>query len=134
MEVDLGNTDQYFIVNKLTGETGEFSELFSESAGKGWNITYPRVVSEVLVKTGGSPVLAWMLLNKDTNNLVIASARKISEMSEMSISTVERTLKLLKEQEIIRKVQNGVYMLNPKLLCWGGKTFQINQRKWEDLA
>lgn len=54
-----------------------------------------------------------------TNNLFIGSYRTIADDVKVSLSTVTRIMKKLQENDFIKKVQNGVYQVNPNIMMKG---------------
>ena len=64
-------------------------------------------------------VFCYILDNMDFNNKIIGSIRKIAKVLELSNETVSQTIKVLKEDNKIRQIQEGVYMVNPDLVCKG---------------
>lgn len=53
------------------------------------------------------------------NNLFIGSYRTIADDVKVSLSTVTRIMKKLQENDFIKKVQNGVYQVNPNIMMKG---------------
>lgn len=54
-----------------------------------------------------------------SNNLFIGSYRTIAADVKVSLSTVTRIMKKLQENDFIKKVQNGVYQVNPNIMMKG---------------
>lgn len=54
-----------------------------------------------------------------STNLFIGTMRKIANDLGCSLDTVRRIMKKLQEQSFVKKVQNGVYMVNPNILMKG---------------
>lgn len=71
-------------------------------------------------------VLKWLLANKDSENKIIGTQRYISESTKVSLPVVNETLKALTKIDAIRKVQTGVFMLNPELVFKGGHSKRMN--------
>jgi hypothetical protein len=59
--------------------------------------------------------LLWMLNNIDEKNMIIGNYSKLSERSNVSESTISRLIPILKETNVIKQLQTGVYMLNPDI-------------------
>lgn len=65
-------------------------------------------------------VLAYILQNiHPTDNTFILTYEKIADKTNVSTDTVVRIMRRLGEMDFIRKLQNGVYMVNPYILMWG---------------
>lgn len=54
-----------------------------------------------------------------SNNLFIGTYRSISEDVNVGLSTVTRIMKKLQENNFIKKIQNGVYQVNPNIMMKG---------------
>ena len=54
-----------------------------------------------------------------SNNLFIGTYEKISKDTGCSSATISRILKKLQEHNFIKKVQNGVWLVNPNILMRG---------------
>ncbi len=56
---------------------------------------------------------------KQSDNLFIGTQEKICKDTNISRPTVSRLMKKLQETNFITKVQNGVWMINPKIMVRG---------------
>ena len=54
-----------------------------------------------------------------STNLFIGTYRSISEDVNVSLSTVQRIMKRLQENNFVKKMQNGVYQVNPNIMMKG---------------
>lgn len=59
---------------------------------------------------------------KPSDNIFIGTYRKIAENTNTSVSTVQRIMKKLQENNFVRKIQNGVWFINPNILMKGSDT------------
>ena len=65
-------------------------------------------------------ILNYLLKNiNNNNNMIITTYRKISKELNISLQTVTDTMKILQESNFIKRVQNGVYMINPDIIVKG---------------
>ena len=64
-------------------------------------------------------VLNYLFENRNQENLIIATQRLLADKLELSLSTVTRSLKVLKKKDIISMPQQGVYRINPNVM-WKG--------------
>ena len=64
-------------------------------------------------------VLNWLLANKDTQNQIIGTQRIIAEKTNVSVPTVNQTIQMLERSNLLKKVQTGVYLLNPEIVFKG---------------
>ena len=59
---------------------------------------------------------------QQANNTFIGTYRKISGDLHCSLDTVSKIMKKLQENNFIKKVQNGVWLVNPNILMKGNDT------------
>lgn len=64
-------------------------------------------------------ILFYVLDNMKSDNNFIGTYRSIAEDTNISLSTVTRIFKKMNEVNLITKVQNGVYKVNPALIIQG---------------
>lgn len=134
--VDVRNLRRYRVIDIETGDEDNLANHFNPPPAKGWNQTYPQQVAKILQLLGGSTAdaMAYIITHKNTDNCIIGSAVHLAEKANVSKSTMERTLKMLQSADLLRKVQNGLYMVNPDLLSWGGVAYMSRKKAWEDLS
>lgn len=67
-------------------------------------------------------IFIYIVENTDpAKNIFIGTQRHIAKDTESSVQTVSTIIKKLQENLFIKKVQNGVYMVNPNLLMKGNE-------------
>lgn len=128
-----------------TGEIIELDETYKMAFGikQFWKIYLADFLSILGLVADNQQinVLIYILENvNQTNNIFIGTYEKISENTGISRSTVARIIKKLKNVKykndvMMRKIQNGVWMVSPHLLIKGGE----NKRKslmitWQEVA
>jgi DNA-binding HxlR family transcriptional regulator len=64
-------------------------------------------------------VLEYLLALMDSENRIVATHRKIAEDLGISTKTVSDTISTLQKENVLKKLQNGVYQLNPKVVFFG---------------
>ena len=64
-------------------------------------------------------VILYVLKNLNSNNQYIGTLKETAARSEVPYKTVQNTFNEMREKDIMRMKQNGVYMINPKLLVYG---------------
>lgn len=116
MTKKINKWEQKEYIDKETGEVKEVVEITKEVERNGFMITYILTLAEALDLVGNKKikVLSYILENMDSNNLLVASNRKLAKECGVSASTVCETLKILRDADIIT-TQTNVIMLNPKL-------------------
>lgn len=118
--------EQKEYIDKETGEVKEVVEITKEVGRNGFNITYFSFLAQALDLIGGKKikVLNYILENMDSNNILYISNRKLAEKCEVSLFTVSKTLKTLRDADLI-STQTNLIIVNPKLLHQG----DINKEK-----
>jgi len=133
---DYFNPATYVVVDRVTGEEIDV-DIFVEKASKNyWEKAYARTIAEYIgvTGTGQNKVLAYLIKAKDINNRIIGTVKAIAEKADVSDRTVAGVLKLLQERELVKKLQNGVYLLSPHVLRHGSKTRgAMLLRLWEEV-
>jgi len=71
-------------------------------------------------------VLNYLLKEKNSENLVIATQRSIAEGAGVSLPIVNETIKALKDINALKIKQQGVLMLNPDIVFKGGNQRRMN--------
>lgn len=105
-----------------TGEVEIIGEPFVADASltkvdrNGFEITYLAYLFDVFDQLGGQKykVFKYLIKNKSSDNIVIATNRELAKKCEVSIETVRQALKLLKEKNIIA-TRTGAIMILPKV-------------------
>ena len=68
------------------------------------------------------------LMNKmrDTDNIIICRYKDIEDDLKVSKQTIRDTIKLLLETDFMRRIQNGVYQINPNIIVKGSTGKRMN--------
>src|SRR5699024_6893316 len=69
------------------------------------------------------------MLNKKNNkkeNELIKTYRVIEEKTNTSLQTVSETMKALQESNLLSKIRNGYYRVNPDVIFKGGRNDRMN--------
>lgn len=64
-------------------------------------------------------VLEYLFAKMDNDNKIVATHRRIAKDLDISVKTVSDTLSMLQKENVLRKLQNGVYQLNPRVIFFG---------------
>lgn len=65
-------------------------------------------------------VAFWVIDHLDRENRLICTHRKMADETGCSLATVTQTMKILQGSDFLRKIQSGVYMVNPEIIFKGG--------------
>jgi len=135
MMSDYFNSATYAVIDKITGEEVPIDIFIEKASKKYWEKAYAKTLAEYINVSGNNPskVLAYLLKNKNVDNLVLNTVRGISNELCISTAHVTNTFKALKEKGLLKTVRNGCYFLSPELLRHGSKNRgAMLVRIWED--
>lgn len=68
----------------------------------------------------------YIIESANRDNVVIATVRAIAEATGVSLKTVATTMGILQDAGFLKKVSNGVYMINPDIIFQGGYGKRLN--------
>lgn len=103
-------------VNQRTGEVIEADQVIKKVPRNGFEITYLAYFIDLFDQLGGKKykVFKYIIENKNSDNQLIITTRELVAKTNTSKQTVNDTLKLLKNANLIEQ-RTGAIMLNPKL-------------------
>jgi len=131
----MSNEDEYIMINKRTGEAVS-ADIFVEQIPKDyWERAYAKMLAEYIgvAGTATNNVLSWLIKNKDSQNRIIGTLSFIAKECNTTVPTVSTLFQKLYKRNMLKKIQNGIYMLSPSLLRHGSKTKgAILFKKWGD--
>lgn len=108
-------------VDLKTGEVIETDEIDT----RGTDINFEKVwVAHILMaleEIGNKKmkVLETLINNRDGENKVVLTQRKIAELSKASLVTVSTTMKALIKANFIKRLASGVYQISPNVMFKG---------------
>ena len=65
-------------------------------------------------------ILSYILENTNSDNIFVGTQRIIAEETETALDTVNITMKMLMDADIIQKKHAGAYFINPNVMFKGG--------------
>lgn len=71
-------------------------------------------------------VALFIMNNINSDNEFIMTHRIIAEKTGISTKTVTETMKALQESNLIKKIRNGYYRINPDIIFKGGKNDRLD--------
>ncbi len=110
-------------INQRTGEIIEASQVVKKTERNGFMITYLSAIINLIDSFGTKrmEVVKYILNNMDkSNNILLITNRELAKKTGVSLDTVTKTLKSLRDSKII-KTKTGIIMVNPKLIHKGDK-------------
>jgi hypothetical protein len=129
--MDEMSESRFQIVDRNTGEEVNDEDFLRDYFGRakveqkrGFEITYPYKILKFML-AADSPrmrVLAYLLEIKTSQNLIVGTVRSLSIDSGIP--------KRLQSYELIVKVNQGVYLLNPDVMVYGGNNAWRTKDIW----
>ena len=115
-------------INADTGEVEEFSvnniEERDFNFSKVWMKNF--IMTLDLVGNQKTRLAMWIIDNLNRDNQLICTFRRMSEQTGLSLDTVRLTMKILQEADFLRKIGNGVYVVNPNTYFKGTRQARLN--------
>ena len=71
-------------------------------------------------------VAFYVIDNLDEHNRFIGTLRKVADQLNISLDTVRKTMTALQEADFLRKIQAGVYQVNPDIIFKGSQKDRLN--------
>lgn len=115
------NPDTYMLIDRVTGEEVNIKLFIEEVQKDHWEKAYANVLAEYIEAPGekSSRILAYLIRNRNHENIVIGSCASIASELKISKTTVHKILKILQDKKLIKQIKNGVYMVSPKMIRYG---------------
>jgi len=110
------------LVNPATGEIIDVAIVNVETLDRDFHKVWlgNLLMSLEIIGNQKIKVCNWLLSNKNKENVVISSYQKISQETGISKRTVAETIRLLLKANFLRRMANGVYVINPDVVFDGG--------------
>lgn len=115
-------------INQETGEVENFEVIQVEDRDFNFHkLWLGHVITSLdLIGNEKIKVLTYLLETANRDNVIIGSQRAMAERIGVSVPTVNVTLKSLIESNLIRMVQQGVYVINPEVIFKGTRNNRMN--------
>ena len=115
-------------INQETGEVEDFQVIQMEDRDFNFHKLWLGHIISSLDMIGNEKikVLTYLLETANRDNMIVGSQRSIAKEVGVSVTTVNLTLKSLMESNLIKMVQQGVYILNPDVIFKGSRNNRMN--------
>lgn len=114
--------------NNATGEIEDMQVISVEDRDFNFHKIWLEhvLVSLDLISNQKTKVAFWILENLDSNNRFVGTQRGIAQKLTVSKTTVNETLKVLVQSNLMIKEQTGVYRINPQVIFRGAFSKRMN--------
>lgn len=115
-------------INQKTGEVETFNVVSEKDVDFNFEKIWLSQLLDAIDVIGNKKmqVMKWLLANKNSENQIIGTQRQISKDCGVSYPIVNETLKSLEQAKAMKKVQSGVYFLNPEFMFKGSNAKRMN--------
>lgn len=115
-------------VNQETGQVEDFQVIQMEDRDFNFHKLWLGHIITSLDMIGNEKikVLTYMLESANQDNVILGTQRGIAQAVGVSVPTVNATIKSLLESNLIKMLQQGVYVLNPDIIFKGGHNKRMN--------
>lgn len=118
-------------INQRTGEIIEAQTLTKEVRGDvdvGFEKLWVGHILDAVDEVGNAKmkVLFWLIRNKDNNNMVRGTVRKIADTLGVSKTTVSALMTALRKADVVRLEYGGRWILNPAVVFKGSHNRRMN--------
>lgn len=83
-----------------------------------------------LIPGAGPKVLGYLLSRKTAGNLITETNKQIADELNMNVNTVAPLMAKFVKAKYLKRVDRGIYMLNPSIMSFGGPSGHVNQKNW----
>lgn len=127
-------TEQY--INARTGELEEMQVTSIEDRDYNFSKVWMRnfIATLDIVGNQKTKLCFWIIEHVNKQNVLIGTMRSISKESGISLETVRKTMSILLDADFLRRVQNGVYIINPDIVFKGSRSGRMNVLNQYNLA
>ena len=118
--MDIADSDKYEIIvrNKVTGEDVSVVTLKNNTGFEQWEKIVASYMASMLNLSGSAKTkfLVFVLVQKDEKNRIFGSYDDLAKQADVSIGTVKCLMPKLIKEQIVKRIMNGVFMVDPKMI------------------
>lgn len=121
----IGN-QQY--INFNTGEIEDFQVTSIEERDFNFTKVWMKNFISTLDLVGNqkTKLAFWIIENLNKENQLTMTYRQISEKTNISLETIRKTMTILLDANFLKRINQGVYQVNPDILFKGNKNNRLN--------
>lgn len=117
----LVQTDEV-LVNQKTGEViPTITQYVKEDRDFNFTKVWLKLIIHSLddISNQKTKLAYWIIDNLDRENKIVATQRVMAKKAQVSLSTVQATMRVLQQADFLRMINSGAYMINPAMLFKG---------------
>lgn len=109
------------LIDKETGEETEVLNVVREGKDINFDRIFLGQIIEAVGEIGNAKIklLLYLFTQKNNENIIVKTQRKMCEETGLSTQTVSATIKSLMTFNFLIKVNSGAYMINPDMIFKG---------------
>lgn len=116
--------NEIIMQNPLTNEMEKVDAAYMKFEERDFN--FDKIFSYYMFQAMGlmgskkMNVMIWMMQNRNSDNMVIATTEKISKETKISLPIIKEVIKLLRQFDFLKRISNGCYQWSPNVIFKGG--------------
>jgi len=120
------SVDEY--INKETGEIEQVGRFVLEDKDFNFEKIWISHLLQSMEALGSKKlkVAMFLLSVKDDDNYVNLTYQEMMDYTKISRQTITDTIKILIQENFMKKIRNGKYLINPDIMFKGGKNKRMN--------
>ena len=125
MRQDYFNPATYMLIDRVSGEELDVAIFVKEAGADYWEKVYAKVLAEYIGMSGSKAsanILAYLIREKTPQNMVLGTVREIAVACDTTPKTVTALFNRLKQNDLLKMVRSGCYLITPKMIRYGSKT------------
>lgn len=125
-KVKVVGTETY--INQNTGELNEMQVISIQERDANFHKFWLTNIIQSLDLIGNQKIrLAfWLVEQMNADNEITLTQRQMAEKCNVSLDTVQKTVKALIDSDFMKRKNLGVYKINPNAIFQGGKGDRMN--------
>lgn len=115
-------------INAQTGEIEKFEVTSIEEKDFNFTKVWMRnfIATLDLVGNRKTHLCYWIIDHINYENQLVYTLRRISDETGISLETIRVTMKILLDSDFLRRLQSGVYIVNPEIIYKGRHAARLN--------
>jgi len=129
-------SDRYSVYDNVLGKKIDMQVFLQKVDSNGWEKVYAEQLA-IFIDSGNcatTDILAHIIRHKNRDNLIYGTYKSLAAEIKVSVSSITKIFKILKERNMIKNIGHGVYFINPHIIRNGQNNAGIVLiSEWEKL-